>query len=153
MQVESMAEGDLTPNATDLLAAIVESSEDPILAVNYGGTIISWNRAAVDLFGYRPEEVIGRPITDLAASGATGQMLHLLERARSGERIRDLEVKRRKKDGSLVDVRITVSPVRDGSGRILAFSTIYHDLTERNRQVEALRAKDLSYQKVVETAN
>ncbi|HYM49320.1 MAG TPA: PAS domain S-box protein [Candidatus Limnocylindrales bacterium] len=142
-----------TAPATELLAAIVESSDDAILAVDYDGTILSWNQAAARLFGYSAAEVIGHHVALLAPTGESSVVLANLERLRRGEPVREVEVKRRRKDGSLIEVRLTVAPVRDATGGIVAFSTIFRDLSERIRQEAALRAKDTSYRKIVETAH
>jgi diguanylate cyclase (GGDEF)-like protein/PAS domain S-box-containing protein len=142
-----------TPNPNDLLAAIVEASDDAILAVDYDGIIVGWNRGAIRLFGYEVDEIIGKHITVLAPPEGTAQMMGFLRQVQAGSHLEDVEVKRRRKDGTLLDVRITISHIRDPQGRIVAFSTIYRDLSERNRQQSALRETELNYQKLVETAH
>jgi two-component system CheB/CheR fusion protein len=121
------------------LAAIVESSDDAIVSKTLEGTITSWNPAAERLFGYSPEEVIGRPISILAAPDRENEMPVNLERIRRGEKVDRYETVRRRKDGSLVDVSLTVSPIRDETGRIVGASKIARDITARKRLEERQR--------------
>jgi PAS domain S-box-containing protein len=129
----------LTPeDARAQLAAIVESSDDAIVSTSLDGTITSWNPAAERLFGYAAEEVIGRPISILAPPDRENEMPANLERIRRGERVDRYETVRRRKDGSLVDVSLTVSLIRDRTGRIVGASNIARDITAR-KQVEERR--------------
>jgi PAS domain S-box-containing protein len=105
------------PRVAGWLAAIVESSDDAIVSETRDGTITSWNAAAQKVFGYCPEEVIGRPISILAAPDRENEMPAILEHIGRGERVARYETVRRRKDGSLVDVSLTVSPIRDETGR------------------------------------
>jgi PAS domain S-box-containing protein len=127
------------PAAGGWLAAIVECSEDAILSETLDGTITSWNPAAQRLFGYCPEEVIGRPISILAAPDRENEMPAILERIGRGERVARYETVRRRKDGSLVDVSLTVSPIRDETGDIVGASKIARDITARKRLEERQR--------------
>src|SRR5918996_3370516 len=106
------------PLAAGWLAALVESADDAIVSKTLDGTIRSWNPAAQKLFGYTPEEVIGRPISILAAPDRENEMHAILERIRRGEKVDRYDTILRRKDGSLVDVSLTVSPIRDETGRI-----------------------------------
>ena len=124
------------PLAASWLAAIVESSEDAIVSKTLDGTITSWNPAAQRLFGYTAEEVIGRPISLLAAPDREDEMPANLERIRRGEKIARYEAVRRRKDGTLVDVSLTVSPIRDETGRIAGASKIARDITARKEAEE-----------------
>ena len=99
--------------ASALLTAIVESSDDAIASKTLDGIVTSWNHAAERLFGYTAEEMIGRPISILAAPGRESEMPAILERIRHGERVDHFDTVRRRKDGTLVEVSLTVSPVRD----------------------------------------
>ncbi|MGO4123186.1 PAS domain S-box protein [Inquilinus sp. YAF38] len=125
------------------LAAIVESSEDAILAKDLTGAITSWNAAATRLFGYSAEEVVGRPVTMLIPLERHDEEPEILARIRAGERIDQFETVRRRKDGSLVEVSYSVSPLKSAEGRIIGASTIVRDITEqkraRERQVLLLR--------------
>jgi PAS domain S-box-containing protein len=123
------------------LAAIVESSDDAIVAKNLDGIITSWNRGAQRLFGYTAEEVIGKSITILIPPERLSEEPGILERIRRGELVDHFETKRRRKDGTLVDISLTVSPVRDATGRIIGASKIARDITETKSAAEALAAR------------
>lgn len=123
------------------LAAIVESSDDAIVAKNLDGIITSWNRGAQRLFGYAAEEVIGESITILIPPERLSEEPGILERIRRGEMVDHFETKRRRKDGTLVDISLTVSPVRDATGRIIGASKIARDITETKSAAEALAAR------------
>ncbi len=130
----------IEPAPTDaLLAAIVESSADAIVSKTLDGIVTSWNRAAERLFGYAAEEMLGRPIAVLAAPGRETEMPAILERICRGERIHHFETVRRRKDGRLVEISLTVSPVRDQTGRIVGASKIARDITERRAAEEKQR--------------
>ena len=122
--------------ATQHYAAIVESSEDAILSKDLDGVITSWNHAAERLFGYAPEEAVGRPVTILIPGDRENEEPMILERIRRGERIEHYETVRRRKDGSLVDISLTVSPIRDPAGKVIGASKIARDITERRRASE-----------------
>lgn len=125
------------------LAAIVESSEDAIISKDLDGTITSWNQAAERTFGYTAEEVVGRPISLMIPPDHADDMSHILSRIRKGDRVDHFETVRRTKDGRLLDVSLTVSPIRDGSGHIIGASKIVRDITER-RKSERERAQLLA---------
>ncbi len=129
------------------LAAIVESSEDAILAKDLTGTITSWNAAAQRLFGYSAEEVVGRPVTILIPLERHDQETEILARIRAGERINQFETVRRRKDGSLVEVSYSVSPLKNADGRIVGASTMVRDITEqkRARERQALLLQEMSH--------
>jgi two-component system, chemotaxis family, CheB/CheR fusion protein len=118
------------------LAAIVESSDDAIVSKDLNGIITSWNRGAELLFGYRAEEVIGKPITILIPADRIDEEPVIIERVRRGERVDHYDTVRRRKDGSLIDISLTVSPLKDGDGRIIGASKIARDITERKRAQE-----------------
>ncbi len=112
------------------LAAIVESSEDAIVSKSLEGIIQSWNRGAERIFGYTADEVIGKHISILAVPERVDEIPRILERIRRGERIEHYQTKRRTKDGRVLTVSLTVSPVRDASGEIIGASKIARDMTE-----------------------
>jgi PAS domain S-box-containing protein len=118
------------------LAAIVESSNDAIISKDLNGIIATWNRGAERLFGYTAEEVIGKPITILIPSDRHHEEAGILERIRRGERIDHFETIRRRKDGELVAISLTVSPVRNAEGGIVGASKIARDIGERRRAEE-----------------
>jgi len=115
------------------LAAIVESSDDVIVGKNLNGVITSWNRAAERLFGYSAAEAIGQPISFIIPADRLQEEERVLARIRSGHRVEPFETKRRRKDGTLVDVSITVSPIRSQAGDIVGASKIARDITDRLR--------------------
>src|SRR5690606_16944544 len=121
------------------LAAIVESSEDAILAKDLDGTIMTWNAGAERLFGYTEDEAVGRPVTILLPEERLEEEPEILQRIRRGERVAHYETVRRRKDGSMIDISLTVSPVKDGDGRIVGASKIARDITERRRAEEHQR--------------
>jgi PAS domain S-box-containing protein len=122
-----------------LLAAIVSSSDDAIVSNDLNGIVTSWNAAAERLYGYAPEEVIGRPVSILAIAGHEHDMAGILERIRRGERVEHYETQRRHKDGSAVDISLTVSTIYDGRGRIVGASKIARDIGERRRADRRLK--------------
>ena len=133
---------------TSLLAAIVDSSDDAILSKKLDGTITSWNKSAERLFGYTPEEAIGQHITLIVPWERRSEEEGILRRLAEGERVDHFETVRRRKDGTNVDVSLTISPIRDGAGRVIGISNVARDITERKRVQRALseqaRLLDLS---------
>ena len=115
------------------LASIVESSHDAIISKDIDGSITTWNKAAELLFGYTSKEVIGQSITTLIPPELHGEELTILERISRGEQIENYETVRRRRDGSSVDVSLTISPVRNAQGRIVGASKIARDITMRKR--------------------
>jgi PAS domain S-box-containing protein len=120
-------------HAREHLASIVESSDDAIISKDLNGVILSWNKGAVRLFGYKPDEAVGKSITILIPEHRIDEEPQILGRIRSGERIEHYETVRRRKDGTLIDISLTVSPMRDGRGEIVAASKIARDISERKR--------------------
>jgi PAS domain S-box-containing protein len=113
------------------LAAIVASSDDAIVSKTLDGVVTSLNRAAERLFGYTAAEIVGRHIAILAAPGRENEMPAILERLRRGERIEHYDTVRRRKDGSTINMSLTVSPIRDAAGIIVGASKIARDISER----------------------
>jgi PAS domain S-box-containing protein len=124
-----------------LLASIVESSDDAIIGKDLNGVITTWNKAAERIFGYSAEEAIGQPITILAPPGRGDEMLRILDQIKQGRRVDHYETIRRAKDGQLLNVSLTVSPILDAQGRIIGASKIARDITERKLAEEALAAQ------------
>jgi PAS domain S-box-containing protein len=120
------------------LASIVESSDDAIVSKNLDGIIANWNKGAEQIFGYASEEAIGQPITILIPADRQSEERDILTRIRRGERIDHYETVRRRKDGSLVVVSLTVSPVRNAEGQIIGASKIARDITEQKRSQEQI---------------
>ncbi|WP_245968447.1 PAS domain S-box protein [Hephaestia caeni] len=125
-----------THDAAEHLAAIVESSDDAILTKDLDGIVTSWNSAAERLFGYPAREIIGKSITLLLPADRQDEEAPILARLRRGERVRHYETVRRRKDGGLVDISLSVSPLRDATGTIIGASSIARDITERKRAEE-----------------
>jgi PAS domain S-box-containing protein len=119
--------------AAHFLAAIVETSGDAILSKDLDGIVTSWNRGAERVFGYTAEEMIGAPITLLIPPECHDEEPGILERVRRGERIGPYETVRRRKDGSLVDISLVVSPVKDSAGKVIGASKVARDITERKQ--------------------
>jgi PAS domain S-box-containing protein len=122
--------------AAQSLAAIVESSDDAILSKDLTGVIRSWNAGAQRLFGYAADETVGKPGTMLIPADRHDEEPMILARIRRGERIEHYETVRQRKDGSFVDISLTVSPIRDPRGNIIGASKIARDVTERRRAQE-----------------
>ncbi len=134
------------------LAAIVQSSDDAIISKDPDGVITSWNEGAQRLFGYRADEVIGLPIAILIPSGRQVEERGILARVLSGESTTHYETVRRRKDGSLVDVFLTVSPIRDARGRIIGASKIARDITEWKQAEEEVRQSEQRLRLATEVA-
>ncbi len=120
------------------LASIVESSDDAIVSKNLDGVITSWNKGAERIFGYTSEEAVGRPIMIVIPQDRQDEERTILTRIRRGERIDHFETVRQRKHGSLIVVSLTVSPVRDGEGKIVGASKIARDITEQKRSQEQI---------------
>ncbi|HLY75296.1 MAG TPA: MASE1 domain-containing protein [Planctomycetota bacterium] len=140
--------------ARALLAAAVESSEDAIITITLRGTITSWNRGAERLFGYPEAEVKGQSVLLIIPEDLRTQEMEILGRLEKGERVEQFETRRMTKDGRLLDVSLTVSPVRDDRGVLVGASKVSRDITERKRaQEEILRLKeDLEHRVEARTA-
>jgi PAS domain S-box-containing protein len=139
--------------ATRLLAAVVESSHDAIVSKDLDGIITSWNKGAQGLFGYAAEEAVGQNITLIIPPDRRDEERAIIERLTRGERVDHFETVRMRKDGSLLDVVLTISPMKDAAGRIVGASKLARDITERKRAEEALRQAqaDLAYMSRVTT--
>jgi len=119
--------------AAQRLAAIVESSDDAIVSKDLNGVITSWNKGAERLFGYMAEEIIGKSITILIPPDHKNEEATILERIRSGQRVEHYETVRQRKHGSLIDISLTVSPIKNAAGKIIGASKIARDISERKR--------------------
>ena len=124
------------------LAAIVESSDDAIIGKSPDGTIISWNSGAERLYGYSREEIEGRNISIITTPDKLAELQNIYEKIKRGEKVEHFETIRCKKNGTCIDVSITVSPIKDAAGDIIGFSTIARDITERKNAEEALRKSE-----------
>ena len=118
------------------LASIVESSNDAIVSKNLDGIVTSWNRAAERLFGYTAEEVIGKSVTILIPQDRMDEETLIIARVRAGDGVDHYDTVRRRKDGSLLDISLTVSPVKDADGKVIGASKIARDITDRKQAQE-----------------
>jgi len=130
--------------ARSRLAAIVESSEDAIVSKNLNGVVTSWNKGAERVFGYTAAEAVGQNITLIIPADHRDEETAILSRIRKGEPVEHFETVRVRKDGSHVDVSLTISPIRDSTGRIIGASKVARNVTERKRVEEAIREAEIA---------
>lgn len=123
-------------DAAAFLAAIVESSDDAIVSKSLDGIITTWNLSAERLFGYTAAEAVGRPITILIPEDRSDEEPAIIARMKAGERVEHFETVRRRKDGTLIDISLTISPIRQSDGKIIGASKIARDISERKRITE-----------------
>ncbi len=128
--------------ASMLLAAVVDSSDDAIISKRLDGIITSWNGAAERLFGYSAQEMIGQPITRLFPTDRLEEETKIISQIARGERVNHFETVRKTKDGRLINLSLTISPVKDGDGRIVGASKIARDITEHKRIEEQLQRSE-----------
>ncbi len=132
------AKQNITPDEAVLrLAAIVESSDDAIASKDLNGIITSWNASAERIFGYKPEEIIGKPVLTIIPPELHHEEAEILKKIRAGERIDHYETVRLRKDGKRIDVSLTISPIKDASGTVIGASKIARDITEKKRWDES----------------
>jgi len=122
---------DLPQFAPQYLAAIVQNADDAIVSKDLNSIVTSWNPAAARIFGYTADEMIGQSILRIVPLELAGEENEIVSRIRRGERIDHFETKRRRKDGTVIDVSLTISPIRDGGGTIIGASKIARDITEK----------------------
>lgn len=134
------------------LAAIVESSDDAIISKDMNGIIRSWNKGAERIFGYTAEEILGEPIATLAVPDRADEMPNILDRIRRGERVDHYETKRRTKDGRVLSISLTVSPIRDASGTVIGASKVARNITEQKTAEETRRALERELMLLIEAS-
>ena len=127
------------PDPRDWLAAIIDGSNDAIISKDLQGTIQSWNEGATRLFGYTPEEVIGKSVTILIPQDRLNEEPHILAEIQRGRRILPFETQRLRKNGELIDISLTISPIHNAEGKIVGASKIARDITERRMAQEQQR--------------
>jgi len=135
--------------AAQQLAAIVESSHDAIISKDLDGIITTWNRGAERLFGYSAEEAVGKPVTILIPPDRLDEEPSILARIRKGEPVDHFETVRRRRDGSLIDISLTISPVRDTQGRIVGASKVARDISERKLAEAKLKDSERRLQELI----
>jgi PAS domain S-box-containing protein len=126
-------------SAESCLAALVQSSEDAIIDIDLNGVVLSWNPAAERMFGYAPNDVLGRPMAAIIPAASGEEQDHVLPCVRAGLAVDRFETVRLRKDGSLIDISLTVSPVKNASGTVVHALAIARDLSDRNRLLELRR--------------
>jgi PAS domain S-box-containing protein len=139
IQRQESAEYKRAENANQWLAAIVESADDAIISKDLDGLITSWNNSAERIFGYTAEEAIGQPVTMLIPADRPDEEPEILALTRQGERIDHYETLRRRKDGSLVEISLKVSPIRDAYGKVMGASKVARDITGYKQTELALK--------------
>jgi PAS domain S-box-containing protein len=132
------------------LAAIVESSDDAIIGKTLEGTITSWNKGAERIYGYSAEEAVGEPISMLVPTERPDEVPEILQKIRRGEKVEHFETVRMTKDGRRLDISLTVSPIKDIEGSVVAASTIARDITDRKEAEKRLREAKGRYRTLVE---
>ena len=133
------------------LAAIVASSDDAIVGKTIDGIVTDWNRGAENIFGYSAEEMIGGPVTILLPPGKEQEEADILAQIRDGSRIDHFETRRKRKDGRIIDVSVTISPVYDREGRLIGASKVARDITTASRAQQELREREAHLQSVLDT--
>jgi PAS domain S-box-containing protein len=131
-----------------LLVAIADSSPDAIVSIGLDGTILSWNAASERLYGYRADEIVGERVRILVPPARRPELAGLAERIRRGERIERLETRRLRKDGSEVDVLVTLSPIRGASGEVIGILGLVHGVGEQKAMEATLREREEQYRDV-----
>jgi PAS domain S-box-containing protein len=147
-----ITQGKEAEQATGLLAAIVASSDDAIVSKNLDGIISSWNKGAERMFGYTAEEAVGQHITLIVPTERRAEEADILDRLRRGERVDHFHAVRRRKDGTLLDVSLTISPVRDSSGRVIGASKVARDITAQKQAERALRESEQRFRVITDAS-
>ena len=140
LSVRHASPDDAFSDTRSRLAAIIDSSDDAIVGKQLDGTILSWNKGAERIFGYTEGEVVGRKLSLLVPADRKDELDAILEQIRQGRRVEHFETLRRRKDGTIIAVSATISPVRDGSGRIVGASKVARDVTSDRLAREATRS-------------
>ncbi|RXA17846.1 PAS domain S-box protein, partial [Methanosarcina sp. MSH10X1] len=135
-----------------ILANVVESSDDAIITKSLDGVITNWNKGAEQVYGYSAEEILGKSVSMLEPDKLKGEIEQLIKKIKQGERIHHYETLRLKKDGTIINISITLSPVFNASRELVAISTIARDITERKKAEEALRLSNIYNRSLLEAS-
>ena len=133
-------------------SAIVGSLQDAIYATNLDGVVTFWNRGAESLYGYTAAEMLGSPLSILLPTEGSDEMATLRSRVKDGERVEYYDTVRRRKNGTLVDVTATISPIKNSEGAVVGASGIAHDITDRKRAEEVIRASEEKLKTIIQNA-
>ena len=133
------------------LANAVESSNDAIITVSLDGIITSWNKAAEQIYGYSAEEILGKDVSILEPDNIKGEIKQFSEKIKQGKKIQHYETLRLRKDGTIINISVTLSPIFDVTGKLVAISGIVRDITERIRAEEALRESEARLRRFYES--
>lgn len=151
--VTDITEGRSNEEKTMLLAAIVQSSEDAIISKTLEGVITSWNEAATRIFGYTAEEMIGQPVTKLIPLDRLDEEPVIIERLKRGERVEHFETQRMTKYKRLIDISLTISPVKDSAGNVVGASKIARDICEQKNTARLIREREELFRMAVASTN
>jgi PAS domain S-box-containing protein len=147
-----ITERERTDGGRRLLASIVESAKDAIIGQDLEGNVISWNKGAENLYGYTAEEAMGQSIWHRIPPSRVDEVTVMMEQRRRGESIDYHDTERLTKEGKIIHVSLTVSPIRDGSGQLVGASTIVRDISQQNLAEEKGRASEIRYRRLFESA-
>jgi PAS domain S-box-containing protein len=136
-----------TKHKLSLLAGIVESSDDAILSKDFDGKILSWNKGAEKMYGYKADEIIGKNISLLLPEDRPTEVKDILKRIEKGEKIENLETQRKNKDGKVIDISLTVSPIKDENGKINGASSIARNIIKQKQTEKAIKERILETEK------
>jgi len=150
--VTDVTERRLAEEALRRMAAMVATSTDAIIAVDLNGLLMNWNLGAERMYGYSAKEIVGQHVRAIVPDDKSDELTGLLDRVRHGDAIEQIETVRKRKDGSLVEVSISFSPLTDVNGSVIASAAIHRDISTARRAAEALRASEERYRRIVETA-
>ena len=137
--IRDITERKLAETVSIRMAAIVESSDDAIIGKDLNGIITSWNKGAEKIFGYAAGEMLGTSILRLIPADRRDEENQILEKIKRGESVEHFETRRQTKDGRLIDVSVTASPIKDASGKVVGVSKVARDITERKQAEEQIR--------------
>ena len=149
-QIEDITQRKRADEAQAFLASLVESSQDAIVGMNPEGIVMSWNRGATELYGYGSEEMIGKSMSTVVPADRPGQFSQLLEKIRKAETISTYETHRVRKDGTRVDISLSLSPVFDESRQITGLVSIARDMTQRRQSEQALLSSEEKFRQLAE---